>query len=274
MSGICDNLIKSAIILVTQMKIDVLGCGSAFSLRQNTSAIRIIDEKNNQWLIDCGPTIPRALWQRRLDINAIDAVYFTHVHPDHCTGLTALLNQWKSFGRSKPLTIYSQPEQRPVLMQLASLANWPDTTLCFAIDWQDTQDAWTWRDWQIQTAFSQHEIPNRAIRITQGKQSLFYSGDGRPTPASVALMHNASLAFQECASLEPLANDASHGDFPGCLALFNQLRLPTLGLYHCYDAAIPSLENACLAHAGLFVSQDGLQCDLSLINPVTGVTTF
>lgn len=256
------------------MKIDVLGCGSAFSLRQNTSAIRISDDTNNQWLIDCGATIPRALWQRGLDINVIDAIYFTHVHPDHCSGLTALLNQWKSVGRSKPLTIYSQPDQRPVLMQLALLANWPETTLCFAIDWQDTQDAWTWRNWRIQTALSQHEIPNRAIRISQGDQSLFYSGDGRPTADSVALMYNASLAFQECASQEPLPDHASHGDFPGCLALFNQFRLPALGLYHCYDTVIPSLENACQHHMGLFLSRDGLQCDLSLANPVVGVSTF
>jgi ribonuclease BN (tRNA processing enzyme) len=256
------------------MKVDVLGCGSAFSLRQNTSAIRISDDKHRQWLIDCGPTIPRALWQRQLDINAIDAIYFTHIHPDHCSGLSALLNQWKSFARSKPVTIYSQPEQRPVLMQLAQLATWPEKKTCFAIDWQDTQDAWTWHDWHIQTALSQHEIPNRAIRITQGGQSLFYSGDGRPTPASVALMHNATLLFQECASLLPLADDASHGDFPGCLALFNQLRQPALGLYHCYDAAIPLLNVACRTHAGLFISRDGLQCDLSLANPIVGVSAF
>jgi ribonuclease BN (tRNA processing enzyme) len=68
----------------------------------------------------------------RGDINDIDVIYFTHVHPDHCSGLTALLNYWKSFSRQKPLVIYSQPQQRPVLMQLAALANWPQTT-CVSI---------------------------------------------------------------------------------------------------------------------------------------------
>ena len=68
------------------MKIDVLGCGSAFSCTQNTSALRVIDADNKQWLIDCGPTVPRALWQRGGEVNDIDAIYFTHVHPDHCTG--------------------------------------------------------------------------------------------------------------------------------------------------------------------------------------------
>lgn len=244
------------------MKIDVLGCGSAFSSEQNTSALRVIDDANRQWLIDCGPTIPRALWLRGGDINEIDVIYFTHVHPDHCTGLTALLNYWKSFSRQKPLIIYSQPQQRPVLMQLAALANWPQTTLTFAIDWRDSIEAWTWHNWHIQTAETQHELTNRAICITVGGQTLFYSGDGRPTPDSMTLMAGAGLAFQECASLAPLADDASHGDFPSCLALFQQLNLPAMGLYHCYDAILPALKSACLPWEGLFVSHDDLQFDL------------
>lgn len=245
------------------MEIDVLGCGSAFSLQQNTSALRVIDRENRQWLIDCGPTIPRALWQRGLDVNAIDAIYFTHVHPDHCTGLTALLNYWKSFQRSKPLVIWSQREQRPVLMQLASLANWPDATLCFDIDWRDSEPQWRWHGWLVSTAFTHHEIPNLALRIEADGVALFYSGDGRPTPESIALMHHADLAFQECASMTPLASDASHGDFPGCQALFTQLRLPALGLYHCNDAARPALAQACLTHQGLFVSEDGMRIEVT-----------
>lgn len=244
------------------MKIDVLGCGSAFSREQNTSALRVIDEANRQWLIDCGPTIPRALWQRGGDINDIDVIYFTHVHPDHCVGLTALLNYWKSFSRQKPLVIYCQPQQRPVLMQLAALANWPQTTLSFDLDWRDTTDAWHWHDWHIRTAETRHELTNRAIRITFGGRTLFYSGDGRPTAASIALMAGADLAFQECASLTALSDDASHSDFPSCLALFRQLAIPAFGLYHCYDAILDDLKTACQPWDGLFVSHDGLQLPL------------
>lgn len=245
------------------MKIDVLGCGSAFSMQQNTSAIRVIDKENRQLLIDCGPTIPRTLWQRGGDVNDIDAIYFTHVHPDHCTGLAALLNYWKSFRRKKPLIIWSQREQRPVLIKLASLANWPENDLCFDIDWRDSEPAWQWHGWQMRTAFTHHELANLALRIEADGHTLFYSGDGRPTPESIALMHNACLAFQECASATALPNDASHGDFPGCLALFEQLRLPRLGLYHCNDAALPVLEQACAPYPGLFLSHDGFATDLS-----------
>ena len=221
------------------MKIDVLGCGSAFSCTQNTSALRVIDADNKQWLIDCGPTVPRALWQRGGEVNDIDAIYFTHVHPDHCTGLTALLNHWKSYSRQKPVIIYCQPAQQPMLMQLAALANWPQADLGFTIDWQECREAWTWQDWQIRTAHTQHELSNRG----------------------------AGLAFQECASVAALDDDASHGDFPSCLMLFRTLQLPAMGLYHCEDASLSALKQACQPWPGLFVSRDGLTLTLPRPTP-------
>ncbi len=251
------------------MKIDVLGCGSAFSVQQNTSAICVTDPDHRQWLIDCGPTIPRALWQRRGDVNDIDAIYFTHVHPDHCTGLTALLNHWKSFGRRKPLIIWSQREQRPVLMQLASLANWPESSLCFAIDWRDSEPEWHWQGWHIRTAFSHHEIPNLALRIEIGDNALFYSGDGRPTPESTALMHHASPAFQECASLTALASDASHGDFP---AVWRCLNNCVYRVWACITVMMRRYQRwrrRVRRIRGYFSAEDGMTIDL---NPYAGAT--
>ncbi|EGT5680092.1 MBL fold metallo-hydrolase [Cronobacter turicensis] len=243
------------------MIIDVLGSGSAFATQQNTSAILI--KGDGQWLVDCGPTIPRALWQRQTDINAIDVIWFTHVHPDHCAGLAPLLNQWKSVGRVKPLTIYCQPDQRTVLQQQALLAVWPQTTFCFAIDWRDITGDMAWRDWRIRSAPTQHEIPCRALRIDADGAALFYSGDGRPTPDSLALMAGATLAFQECASWQALDDDASHGDFPSCLTVYECLRLPALGLYHCREADIPAIRDACARHPALFFVEEGQQYTLA-----------
>ena len=141
---------------------------------------------------------PRAL-QRGGEVNDIDAIYFTHVHPDHCTPDGATEPLEKLF--PSEASHYCQPAQQPVLMQLAALANWPQADLGFTIDWQECREARTWQDWQIRTAPTQHELSNRAIRITIAGQTLFYSGDGRPTADSIALMAGAGLAFQECASV-------------------------------------------------------------------------
>lgn len=245
------------------MKVDVLGCGSAFSKRNNTSAILVIDEQNHQCLIDCGPTIPRAIWQRNIDINAIQAIYFTHIHPDHCSGLAALLNQWKSFNRSASLTIFCQTEQREPLQQLVQLATWPETSICFDIVWETIEDEFHWHNWQFKTAFTQHEISNRAVRISVDDAVLFYSGDGRPTEASRTLMQGADLAFQECASYKALDEDSSHGDFPNCVELIKTAGVARLGLYHCYDEAIESMQQNLYQYPEVFVSHDNLVIDLA-----------
>ncbi|QUX94003.1 ribonuclease Z [Marinomonas sp. CT5] len=248
------------------MKIDVIGSGSAFSTCNNTSAIKVTDCQQNQWLIDCGPTIPRAIWQRNIDVNDISVIYFTHIHPDHSSGLAALINQWKSFKRTEPLTIFCQANQQPSLQSLVSLAIWPETQLCFDIYWQDITDEFEWKHWQIRTANTQHEMANKAIRITIDGKTLFYSGDGRPTAASQALMRGADVAFQECASFTGLSSGASHGDFPDCERLLRETEVKALGIYHCFDDAIPSLLNAMANMPDMFLSRDGLQLDLNDID--------
>ncbi|MGO3345982.1 MAG: MBL fold metallo-hydrolase [Marinomonas sp.] len=245
------------------MKIDVIGCGSAFSEINNTSSIHIEDQEHNQWLIDCGPTVPRALWQRGIEVDAIQTIYFTHIHPDHSSGLAALINQWKSFQRTEPLDIFCQLEQQPLLKSLVALAIWPATQICFDIRWHDILSEFRWRHWRLQTAHTQHEMSNCALRLTIDDHTLFYSGDGRATPASQALMAGADIAFQECASFNGLDNDASHGDLPDCLRLLSVSGVKELGLYHCFDGALSSLRESVETLPNVFISHDGLFFDLT-----------
>ncbi len=110
----------------------------ALFLHANTSALRVIDADNKQWLIDCGP-FPRALGGggEVNDIDAITSPTFTRTtaRPDGAT------EPLESCSRQKPVIIYCQPAQQPVLMQLAALANWPQADLGFTIDWQECREA-------------------------------------------------------------------------------------------------------------------------------------
>jgi len=244
------------------MKVEILGSGSAFSISRNTSSILVSDSSHKQWLIDCGPTIPRALWQRKTEINDIQVIYFTHIHPDHCAGLPALVNQWKSFHRSKPVEIYCQKEQQAALKSLVDLASWPEKSLCFKIYWHNITDQFLWQNWQLRTAKTQHEVTNKAIRIDTDNQSLFYSGDGRPTKSTVELMHHVDLAFQECASSKSLPENSSHGDLLRCQQLLLETKAMALGLYHCFDESRTDLQSKINPIHGLFMSQDQLVIDL------------
>jgi len=247
------------------MKIEVIGCGSAFSKISNTSSLLVTDSSANQLLIDCGPTVPRALFSRDMGVNEIGAIYFTHIHPDHCTGLSALFNYWKSFNRTQPVTIFCQQENKAPLQFLVSFANWPTHDLCFDVRWQMITDHFLWKNWALETAKTQHELTNRAVRISVDGQRLFYSGDGRPTPGSIELMVGADLVFQECASFDALDESSSHGDFFDCKALLDKMDAKLLGLYHCWDEAMVEIEQNAVKTERLFVSYDGLTIDLSTL---------
>ncbi len=241
------------------MRIDVIGCGSAFAKNSTTSALLI----DNKWLIDCGPTVPRALFRRAINVDQIQVIYFTHIHPDHCAGVSALINNWKSFGRREPLTIFCQKEQKSALEFLVSFSNWPSKELGFEIQWQDITDKFQWNNWTIETANTQHEIPNKALSIVSNGYKLFYSGDGRPTQQSIRLMHNADLAFQECASFQPLPADSSHGDVFGCIELLNTTAVKQLGLYHCWEENLTDIKQQADQVEKLFISHDDLVIDLA-----------
>lgn len=246
------------------MKIEVIGCGSAFSRISNTSSLLVTDNTGNQLLIDCGPTVPRVLFSYgENSINEINAIYFTHIHPDHCTGLSALLNYWKSHGRIEPLTIFCQEEDKEPLQFFASFSNWPEKELCFDIRWKTITNYFVWRHWQLETEKTQHELTNKAVLISADGQKLFYSGDGRPTKATINLMQHADLAFQECASFEALEETSSHGDFYNCKTLLEKTDIKLLGLYHCWDDDLEKIKRDTAQLERLFVSYDGLTIDLS-----------
>lgn len=240
------------------MEIDVLGTGSAYSIKRNTSSILVSDASKKHWLIDCGATVPRALWQRALPLDAIEAIWITHIHPDHCLGLTTLLNNWHSRGRRAPLQIWCQPDHQPELEKLVGLAYWPEAGLNYALSWHRCEDAMQWQNWRLSSAFSQHEISNRALRIEVDGQVLFYSGDGRPTPDTIALMQGADWVFQECASAASLPSDSSHGDLPDALALRQKADFGQLYLYHCNDAFCDEVEQRLATEPGVALAYDGM----------------
>jgi glyoxylase-like metal-dependent hydrolase (beta-lactamase superfamily II) len=96
LSGIYDNLIKRQKILA---RVNENRCAWLRErLFLHAKYLRAAGDRRGQQTVvnRLRPhRSPRALAARR-GVNDIDAIYFTHVHPDHCTGLTALLNYWKS----------------------------------------------------------------------------------------------------------------------------------------------------------------------------------
>jgi ribonuclease BN (tRNA processing enzyme) len=70
----------------------------------------LISTSNYNLLIDAGDGISKALLTQQVSYNVIDGILFSHLHPDHYTGLAALIVQMKMIERKKALDIFIKSE--------------------------------------------------------------------------------------------------------------------------------------------------------------------
>lgn len=98
------------------MELTFIGTSSGkSSLKRDHSSILISSKKFNL-LIDAGDGISKAFLKTGIEFNSIDGIIFSHLHPDHYTGLAALIVQMKMYNRTEPLTIFVHEELVNVIM--------------------------------------------------------------------------------------------------------------------------------------------------------------
>ena len=75
----------------------------------------LISTPNYNMLIDAGDGISKALLTQQISCDVIDGILFSHLHPDHYTGLAALIVQMKMIERKKTLDIFINLELADVI---------------------------------------------------------------------------------------------------------------------------------------------------------------
>jgi ribonuclease BN (tRNA processing enzyme) len=212
-------------------EVTVLGCGEAFDERYtNTSLLLRAEEKTI--LLDCGYSAPAPLWNALADPDALDLIYVSHAHADHCFGLPAVLGRMWEDGRKKPLVILSQP---PLLAQIRDSveAGYPGLRARFQypIEYRDALPGRSvdWEGMRFAFAPTRHSVTNLAIRVEAGGGKFCCSGDGQFTGESRALFAGADLLVHEAYSFEP---SPVHGDFPSVVRMAADQNITRLALVH------------------------------------------
>ena len=75
----------------------------------------LISTSNYNLLIDTGDGISKALLTQQVSYDVIDGILFSHLHPDHYTGLAALIVQMKMIERKKTLDVFINSELTDVI---------------------------------------------------------------------------------------------------------------------------------------------------------------
>lgn len=191
------------------MDVLCLGVGEAFDGALGNSSF-LVRSRNSLLLVDCGFNAVPAFFRTALEADALDAVYLSHFHADHCFGLPALLTKFWEEHRSKPLTIIGRPGAKERTFQLLNLG-YPGILekLPFELQFIETTNGFRWNEMQMDFAPTKHSELNHAIRINDGTRIVGFSGDGELTTASKELFSTVELLVHEAFTFE--INAPNHG---------------------------------------------------------------
>lgn len=159
------------------MRVQVLGCNGSITGKLRTTCYRVDDDL----LIDAGTGAGDLSLAEAI---AINAVFLTHAHLDHCCMLPMLADAAGNF-RTEPLTVYALPETIfAIRRNLLNGEIWPDyaalpTPELPYIRFQPIApgEAVELKGRAITALPARHAVPCAAYQLDSGKASLVYSGD-------------------------------------------------------------------------------------------------
>ncbi len=217
------------------MKITFIGVGEACDSRYpNTSLlVETKGQKLRQFLLDCGFTTPHLYFKNNDDPDTLDCLWISHFHGDHFFGAPLLLLRLWEMGRKKPLLILGQEGISRKIEDALDLA-YPGfgRNLHYGIDYLEIEPG---KDKEIggvlwRAAENEHSQRAFSLRIDGGNKSVFYSGDGRPTPETLALAKGCDLIVHEAFRVE--ADTPGHGSVRGAIEFAENAGAKQLALVH------------------------------------------
>lgn len=220
------------------MRVQFIGVGEAFDERYpNTSILVCPDDSQDSGhvLLDCGFTAAAAYYVHCSVGADLNAVWVSHFHGDHFLGLPLLMLRFQEEGRTKPLLVVGQPGIEEKVWSAFDLA-YPGfrPRLQYPVRFREAVPGQTVEILGARWSFAVNEhsvvTPCLAVRLDCRGKSFFYSGDGRPTPATAGLAANVDLLVHEAYGLEP--DTPGHGGVPGCLELARNVGARRLALVH------------------------------------------
>jgi ribonuclease BN (tRNA processing enzyme) len=180
------------------MKVVFLGVGEAFDETLPNNSHLVISE--TKILLDCGYNAPAQIWKYSPNPSLLDAVFISHTHADHYFGIPALLTRMWEEKRTKPLTMVCPAGTGKTIQELIEYGyRGISERFDFRIDFREGDEHHSVKLNELVLSFAptEHPADNHAVRISDGKHTLCYSGDGMFTDQTAELYRNSDLVIHE-----------------------------------------------------------------------------
>lgn len=184
------------------MRMIVLGCSGSGPGPSSPASGYLVEAGDVRLVMDLGNGTFGAL-QRLLDPWRLDAVAFSHLHPDHCADFAALVVHRRYHPFPPPdvarLAVFAPIEapDRFAAAYAPSSVERAETDLTDAFSFHPHADAVEIGDLTLRTTAVDHPCEAYALRVEHGGRSLVYSGDTGPCDGLVELARGADVLLCE-----------------------------------------------------------------------------
>ncbi|WCN82848.1 MBL fold metallo-hydrolase [Micromonospora sp. LH3U1] len=183
------------------MRVVVLGGLGAWPSAEQACAGFLVEHQGFRLLIDPGYATLQPLLTR-VAASAVDAVYVSHGHPDHCADLQPLLRARVLPDRSAPaLPVYAPTGSLGPLLAIDE-PGLIDTA--YRLHEFTPGDGFDVGPFTVRTWSLPHWVPNAGVRFAAGGTVLAYTGDTGPSPELVELARDADLLIAEATYVDEI----------------------------------------------------------------------
>jgi ribonuclease BN (tRNA processing enzyme) len=180
------------------VKLTVVGCAGSAPGPKSAASCYLVEHDGFRLVLDLGNGAFGPL-QSYLDPAAIDAVFLSHLHADHCLDVAPFVVWHRYSGRAKtglvPLYAPVGAERR-----LALAYDMDGVGLTDVFDFVPVgPGSFTLGPFDVTLARTAHPVECYAIRLTVDGRSLVYTGDTGPSDAVVELARGADVLLAEAA---------------------------------------------------------------------------
>jgi ribonuclease BN (tRNA processing enzyme) len=185
------------------VKLTVIGCSGSAPGPGTAASCYLVEAGGYRLVLDLGSGALAAL-QRLVRVDELDAIFLSHLHPDHCVDMASLavILRYGSAGDNRfaaraPIPVIGPPASAEHLLDVYYPGS-PPSTFTGLFEFQ-TPDAHQLGPFTVRTVPVLHPVPAFAVRVEANGRSLVYSGDTAACPALVELARGADVLLCEAA---------------------------------------------------------------------------
>lgn len=154
------------------MRLTVLGCSGTYAGPDSACSGYLVQTGGLNVLLDAGPGVLAAL-QGQIALEDLDAVFFTHSHPDHWVEAPVMRNALRYVLHSDGLPVYSTGETLGLISEICHEHVGPT----FEMQSVSDGDEVTFGGLTVRCSQTQHPPETLGLCIDDGAHRLAYSAD-------------------------------------------------------------------------------------------------